>query len=258
MAIDKRILLKKQLLLSLWLGLSVGLIGWSLAQTLGQLINDEMLNKAKALYGQQIEPVLLGWGRLVLDAKNNGQNGPGSTVNQEQQTLQRINQYFNKHIRFVSDHEHWQKEDYWATPLESLGTSGGDCEDFVVAKYFSLIQAGIAEQKLRIMYVKAMKLNQAHMVLAYYATAKSEPLILDNLIPQIKKASLRRDLSPVYSFNGAGLWLERMRGSSIKVGDANGLDMWVDVLRRMDEQGLSAWLNLNNQPEISPKDIFKQ
>lgn len=257
MAIRKRILLKKQLLLSLWLGLSVGLVGWSLSQTLGQLISEETLNKAKALYGQQVEPILLDWGRLVLNAKSSAKSAD-DVLKQEQQTLQRINQYFNKHIRFVSDREHWQKEDYWATPLESLGSHGGDCEDFVVAKYFSLIQAGIDEHKLRIMYVKALKLNQAHMVLAYYAKPKAEPLILDNLLPQIKKASQRRDLSPVYSFNGAGLWLERMRGSSIKVGDANGLDMWVDVLQRMDEQGLSAWLNLQGKADIVPADIFKQ
>lgn len=257
MAIRKRILLKKQLLLSLWLGLSVGLVGWSLSQTLGQLISEETLNKAKALYGQQIEPILLDWGRLVLSAKSHV-SGADDVLKQEQKTLQRINQYFNKHIRFVSDSEHWNKEDYWATPLESLGSNGGDCEDFVVAKYFSLIQAGIEEHKLRIMYVKALKLNQAHMVLAYYASPKAEPLILDNLIPQIKKASQRRDLSPVYSFNGAGLWLERMRGSSIKVGDASGLDMWVDVLQRMDEQGLSAWLNLKSQQDILPADIFNQ
>ena len=102
MAIDKRILLKKQLLLSLWLGLSVGLIGWSLAQTLGQLINDEMLNKAKALYGQQIEPVLLGWGRLVLDAKNNGQNGPGSTVNQDVQVSELRDRFFNHALNLIS------------------------------------------------------------------------------------------------------------------------------------------------------------
>lgn len=257
MAIRKRILLKKQLLLSLCLGLSVGLIGWSLAQTLGQLISEETLNKAKALYGQQIEPVLLDWGRLVISAKGTISSSANSSQ-QERQTLERINQYFNKHIRFVSDSEHWHKEDYWATPLESLGSKGGDCEDFVVAKYFSLIQTGIKEQKLRIMYVKALKLNQAHMVLAYYAKPKAEPLILDNLIPQIKKASQRRDLSPVYSFNGAGMWIERMRGGSIKVGNANGLDMWVDVLRRMDEQGLSAWLNLKNQQDILPENIFNQ
>lgn len=193
------------------------------------------MDQAKAMYGDDIEPVLNAWGKLVVDAQSQ----------QELKTLKSINDYFNKHVPFVSDESHWKKEDYWATPLEALGSGGGDCEDFVVAKYFSLIQAGIDQNKLRIMYVKAMKLNQAHMVLAYYGKPKSEPLILDNLIPQIRKASERPDLAPVYSFNSAGLWLERMQGNSIRVGDSAGLDMWLDVLKRMEQQGLGPWLQLN-------------
>ena len=209
---------------------------WSIAQTLKQLISPALISQATASYGAQIEPVLLSWGQLVVSSQDQ----------QELNILTRINDYFNSEVKFISDQQHWQQEDYWATPLESLGTKGGDCEDFVVAKYFSLIQAGIDQNKLRITYVKSLKLNQAHMVLAYYAKPKSEPLILDNLIPQIRKASKRRDLAPVYSFNGAGMWLERMSGNSIRVGDANGLDMWTDVLQRMNEQGLGSWLNLKD------------
>ncbi|MFT6975978.1 MAG: hypothetical protein ACJA0E_001981 [Bermanella sp.] len=82
------------------------------------------------------------------------------------------------------------------------------------------------------------------MVLAYYATARSEPLILDNLTPRILLASQRRDLSPVYSFNGLGMWLERMKGSSIRIGDPNRLNMWMDLLVRMSEQKMEPWLQL--------------
>jgi hypothetical protein len=80
------------------------------------------------------------------------------------------------------------------------------------------------------------------MVLAYYSTARSEPFILDNLTSKILLASKRRDLSPVYSFNGLGMWLERMKGSSIRIGDPKRLNMWMDLLARMSEQKMEAWL----------------
>ena len=87
----------------------------------------------------------------------------------------------------------------------------GDCEDFAIAKYFSLLAVGVPASQLRLVYVR-LQLgapggpSQAHMVLAYYASAQAEPLILDNLITDIRPASRRPDLTPVFSFNSDGLW----------------------------------------------------
>lgn len=210
------------------------LAGWVLASIPLHLITPELKAFANKVYGDKVELQLNNWGELV-----------STSVSQtDVEKLTRVNNYFNSEIAFTSDQSHWQKEDYWATPLESLGSKGGDCEDFVIAKYFSLIQAGIAQEKLRITYVKALKLNQAHMVLAYYSAPRSEPLILDNLTSKILPASKRRDLSPVYSFNGLGMWLERMKGSSIRIGDPNRLNMWMDLLVRMGEQHMQPWLNI--------------
>ncbi len=202
---------------------------WVLAQGPGALITPELIKRAKAQYGASIEEVISAWSGALLQSEQA----------QELDKLRQINHYFNKRIAFKSDQSHWKKEDYWATPLETLASKGGDCEDFVIAKYFSLIHSGIDQKKLRITYVKALKLNQAHMVLAYYAKPKSEPLILDNLISKIMLASRRRDLSPVYSFNGQSMWLEREHGGSVKIGDPNRLNMWVDLLQRMEEEGLT-------------------
>lgn len=150
----------------------------------------------------------------------------------DQQKLEQVNQYFNKEIRFISDQLLWKIEDYWATPYESLSRRAGDCEDFSLAKYFTLIKAGMDPEKLRITYVKAVKLQQAHMVLAYYPTPSAEPLVLDNLIPEIKKASKRRDLVPVYSFNASGFWLNKMSGN-VRLGGASRVTMWSEFVQRM-------------------------
>ncbi|MCP5162028.1 MAG: transglutaminase-like cysteine peptidase [Hahellaceae bacterium] len=149
--------------------------------------------------------------------------------------LELVNLFFNQ-VNFVSDQTHWHQDDYWATPIELLATNGGDCEDYSIAKYFTLKHLGVSVDKLRITYVKALKLNQAHMVLAYYPAPDSEPLILDNLINDILPASLRTDLAPVYSFNGEGLWLAKIRGDSKRIGNAEKLTRWADLNSRLLKQ----------------------
>ncbi len=153
----------------------------------------------------------------------------------EPRKLELVNQFFNQ-VRFISDHKHWGQEDYWATPIELLATNGGDCEDYSIAKYFTLKHLGVPVDKLRITYVKALKLNQAHMILAYYDTPEAEPLILDNLINDILPASVRTDLEPVYSFNGEGLWLAKIRGDAKRIGNADKLNRWADLNSRLLRQ----------------------
>jgi predicted transglutaminase-like cysteine proteinase len=134
--------------------------------------------------------------------------------------LQAVNQFYNRRIQFRDDSEVWGQADYWASPLELLEKGQGDCEDYVIAKYFSLLGVGVPSAKLRLVYVRALLGGaggtvQAHMVLAYYPTvptlptaglSQAEPLILDNLISDIRPASRRPDLTPVFSFNSDGLW----------------------------------------------------
>jgi len=151
----------------------------------------------------------------------------------DQEKLSLINNYYNEHLIFQDDTEHWGKSDYWATPLEFVASGAGDCEDYAIAKYFSLIAAGIAESKLRLTYVKAIKLRQSHMVLTYFKHPQSIPLVLDNLIPEIKRADFRNDLVPVYSFNGSGLWLAKTRGTGQRVGSSGRLSLWQNLKDKM-------------------------
>lgn len=156
--------------------------------------------------------------------------------------LKKINDFFNQKIRFTDDLELWQKSDYWATPLESIGRQAGDCEDFTIAKYIFLKLLNIDNNRMRLTYVRANIVNDgsqalvAHMVLSYYATPQSEPLILDNLTPEILPASSRRDLSPIFSFNDKALWVGS--NSTPKAGGQTNLSRWRDVLSRIKADGL--------------------
>ena len=129
--------------------------------------------------------------------------------------LQGVNDFYNN-VPYYSDKENWNLKDYWATPLEFLGRDRGDCEDYVIAKYFALRYLGIESKKLYFSYVKSLKYRQAHMVLTYFETPKSIPLVLDNYNLKIFPASKRRDLVPVYNFNGDSLYLAAKKGQQGK------------------------------------------
>lgn len=171
------------------------------------------------------------------------QNSNAARDLREPAKLQRINDFINTNIAFEDDRSVWDQSDYWATPLETLGKGRGDCEDFAIIKYVSLRRAGIANDKLRLIYVKATlktpdgPIQVAHMVLAYYTTPGAEPLLLDNLEPRILPATKRADLKPIFSFNSAGLFAG-VSGQTKANGDGVGrLSRWEDALARIRAEG---------------------
>ncbi len=160
-------------------------------------------------FGASVRERVASWGDFSRSQRTSPRvarllRSPGAEI----EALQAVNSFFNR-IPFLTDASHWGAEDYWATPAETVASNGGDCEDYSIAKYFLLKEFGVPVERLRITYVKAVRLNQAHMVLAYYAEPGGEPLILDNLDDRVRPASEREDLVPVYSFNDEDVVLVR-------------------------------------------------
>lgn len=184
----------------------------------------KLVQRAEETYGARAGKRATSWRTLVMQNRDAGLT--------ERQKLEKVNQFFNQ-MRFIDDIKLWRKKDYWATPLEFLGAAGGDCEDFSISKYFTLLELGIPDEKMRMVYVKALDYNQFHMVVAYYDTPSSEPVILDNLIGSIRPASQRTDLVPIYSFNGSHLWLMKARGQGELAGQSSRLGLWTDLRNRM-------------------------
>lgn len=201
----------------------------SQSNSAGIVLSERVLASAERKYGPAARKRLESWQRLIATSRNKP----------EAEKLRLVNDFFNQ-TPFVSDIEHWGVNDYWATPTEMLASNGGDCEDYSIGKYFTLLAIGVAMDKMKITYVKARTpnpVNQAHMVLTYYPTPASEPLVLDNLIPEIKPAGQRPDLTPVYAFNGAGLWLAKERGEGKAVsGGSNNIGFWRDLNARMGKE----------------------
>ena len=173
------------------------------------------------------------WQELIAASQN------GSDLDR----LKRVNDFFNRQISFAEDMVVWGQLDYWATPLETLGKGRGDCEDYVIAKYFTLRLIGIEPGRLRLVYVRARTglgdavSAQAHMVLAYYAQPDAEPLVLDNLISDIRTASRRPDLAPVFSFNNDGVFNGAPGQTDVKIGGIGRLSRWEDLLKRARGEG---------------------
>jgi predicted transglutaminase-like cysteine proteinase len=172
------------------------------------------------------------WARLLDD-------------NRQQSTeikLARVNEFFNRRVAFADDAAVWGKSDFWATPFETMTKGKGDCEDFVIAKYFSLLDMNVPDSQLRLIYVRARiggpasAVQQAHMVLAYYATPDADPMILDNLITDIRPAARRPDLAPVFSFNRLGVFAGAA-ASAPAAGGTERLSAWQDVLSRARREG---------------------
>lgn len=184
------------------------------------------------------QSLMMRFGPAPIVLFNEWQQLLGSTGGSEQDKLRTVNDFFNRRIAFDDDITIWGQSDYWATPLETIGRGRADCEDFSIAKYYSLLQLGIPMSRLRLVYVKAQQgvpggsVPQAHMVLAYYATPNADPLVLDNLNTQILPASRRPDLSPIFSFNSAGIW----QGTGNQSSRSN-LSRWQDLLARARADG---------------------
>ncbi len=184
-------------------------------------------------FGEQARGRLKSWQEMVQNRRlSDSQNWEKLSDHAEHEIETGVNGFFNR-VPFIDDLTHWGVEDYWATPAEFMASNGGDCEDFTIAKYFALKEIGVPITHLRMTYVKATRLNQAHMVLAYYPTSDAEPLILDNLENDIRPASERPDLIPVYSFNDDDVWLAR---TGERAGSPTQIRLWRGLLEKLEQE----------------------
>lgn len=182
-----------------------------------------LLDRVEQEYDEDARERVQEWQSLVNNQQDSSENNK----------LNSVNRFFNE-VHFVDDIRVWRQEDYWATPVEFLGKNAGDCEDFTIAKYFTLRALGVPSEKLRLMYVRALRLKQSHMVLAYFEEPDSMPLILDNINKKILPASYRKDLQPIYSFNGDGLWAAKAQGRGRKIKNKGGHSSWESLMNRIE------------------------
>jgi predicted transglutaminase-like cysteine proteinase len=213
--------------------LAFAMLSFSLARAVGFDAN-KLLKTITQRYGAPSEQKFRDWQKLIADTEK---------IDDQDQQIKKVNEFWNRRLQFMEDKDAWGESDYWATPMESLGHGKGDCEDFAIAKYFTLLSAGMDVSQLRLIYVKAKmggsasNITQAHMVLAYYSDPEAEPQILDNLLGDIRPASRRQDLTPVFSFNSQGIWGGVSASGTTGSTSTKRLSRWEELLARAHTEG---------------------
>lgn len=204
--------------------------GWSGSSAL-EINTDKLQSLSASRYGAKGAKSVSNWLQLL--------RSPAPASDRDRLTV--ANDFWNRALLSGEDSIIWKQADYWATPLESLGRGAGDCEDYVIGKYFTLLSMGVPANKLRFIYVRARiggaasSAQVAHMVLGYYETPNAVPLVLDSLISTILPATQRRDLTPVFSFNAEGMW---QGVGAASAGDPSArLSRWRDMLTKAKAEG---------------------
>ena len=121
------------------------------------------------------------------------------------QKLDVINAHLNQAV-YITDMYNWGVPDYWETPGEFLRRDG-DCEDYAIAKYFTLRALGFDPAKMRIVVLQDLNLRVSHAVLAVFVGGHR--LILDNQIPTVVEDTAIYHYRPIYSINEQAWWLHK-------------------------------------------------
>lgn len=114
-----------------------------------------------------------------------------------------VNRFWNA-WPYRLDSEVWGREDFWASPAEFLSRSG-DCEDYCIAKYFTLRELGVPAGDMRIVVVRETVRGAVHAVLAVYEGRQVH--ILDNLVEHVRPMRRVRNYEPYFSVNENGRWM---------------------------------------------------
>jgi predicted transglutaminase-like cysteine proteinase len=145
-----------------------------------------------------------------------------------------INRAVNLAIRPVSDFTQYGVPDVWASPLMTFSSGAGDCEDYAIAKYVALLEAGLPREDLRLIVVYNRPAHEHHMVAAVRVDAHW--LILDNRTMRLIADADIADLAPLAMLDTAEPTpsiatvpapptSQASAGGPVEISDADGLNV---------------------------------
>ncbi|WP_170167551.1 transglutaminase-like cysteine peptidase [Amphritea balenae] len=149
-----------------------------------------------------------------------------------------VDDFINK-AKYQPDEQRLNGQDYWAAPKEFVAAGRGDCEDFAIAKLFTLQAMGVPVKRLRLVFTLLKGEKTRHLVLLYSPEDGSEPWVLDNLTTNIRVVSQRTDLQPVFSFTPKKIWMMKGWQQTVELSRPLNLPKWTRITRnwqaRLDE-----------------------
>jgi predicted transglutaminase-like cysteine proteinase len=117
--------------------------------------------------------------------------------------IELANRTINESIRYVTDLVQHGVPDLWLSPLAVLASGQGDCEDYAIAKYVALREAGVAADDLELLLVRDQAVRQDHAVLA--VRHEGRWLVLDNRHPALLETAKLTHFTPLYVLDEAGV-----------------------------------------------------
>lgn len=150
--------------------------------------------------------------------------------------LRSVNTYINS-LNAIYDSKN-PDTDIWSTRLEFLNKGGGDCEDYAIAKYYTLKDLGINPKNMCLIIVKEGSSNYYHLVLGVWQKQNSSPLILDNLSFKVLPFTKRIDLKPDICMNEFGSFKVTKNGKKRKINIT--YKAYKDMLKRAKKENF--WL----------------
>jgi predicted transglutaminase-like cysteine proteinase len=121
-----------------------------------------------------------------------------------------VNERINTAIHYMTDMAQWGVADLWSAPLDtnnkgSFDTGFGDCEDYAIAKYVALREAGVSANDLRLLLVRDNSVRLDHAVLV--ARQDRSWLILDNRWTRLIDDTEAKQFMPLFSIDEKGVKL---------------------------------------------------
>jgi predicted transglutaminase-like cysteine proteinase len=145
----------------------------------------------------------------TCDSRQNCRNSKWNNFIQSQKgnpdkiaTLRAVNRFIND-VKYVDDRASWKESDYWETPYQFF-SKGGDCEDYAIAKFVTLLKIGFDNDDMRVVVLNNTHVNTIHAVLVVYVNGKA--YLLDNQIPIVTEAKEINYYHPIYSINETNWW----------------------------------------------------
>ena len=183
-------------------------------------------------------------------------------ANQElpvREKLALVNTTLNR-VPWATDAAHWRTEDYWATPLETIATFAGDCEDIAIAKWIMLRHLGIPGENLRLAFVQMRGSGENHMVLLYLDRVdvpweQRRVEVLDNKDNEVRPGQDRDDLLAFYLMSGSGemvVLADEGGRRQVKKIHANRKLQRLDTIRQKLEANAALYRQLNDGRPLIP------
>ena len=117
--------------------------------------------------------------------------------------LEVINRFANQAMPYLEDIQNYGRSDYWASPLEFLDRSG-DCEDYAILKFVSLLELGFSNDQMRIVVVEDVLRRLPHAVLS--VQIGDDVYILDSVFDVVLPHQRVTQYAPQYSVNLTSRW----------------------------------------------------